>query len=246
MLVKLPSFSVCAAAGRKNTSVLDVLRAHLAGLVLGRVLPERGRLGRAGSRARRASRAWPAPSRISFELAEPTAGFCPTQNMPLHAAVEHLQHHRVVGVVAVDARQIVEAEVVLLGRPRRPTTPSAARPCSGCRSPHTPVSGPVELDELVERRVRLRMGHRDVAGQDVVERRDVGRALDVGVAAQRQDPAAGPPDVAEQQLDDRRGADVLHADGVLGPADRVARSARSARAPSSRTARAPRRGSPPA
>src|SRR5699024_2033123 len=35
------------------------------------------------------------------------------------------------------------------------------------------------------------------------------------------DPAPGPPDVAEQQLEDRRGADVLHADRVLGPADRV-------------------------
>ena len=40
--------------------------------------------------------------------------------------------------------------------------------------------------------------------------------------AQRHDPAARAPDVAEQQLDDRRGPDVLHADRVLGPADRVA------------------------
>ena len=33
--------------------------------------------------------------------------------------------------------------------------------------------------------------------------------------------AAGPADVAEQELDDRRGADDLDADGVLRPADRV-------------------------
>ena len=39
--------------------------------------------------------------------------------------------------------------------------------------------------------------------------------------AQRQDPAARPAHVAQQQLDDRRAADVLHADRVVGPADRV-------------------------
>ena len=37
-------------------------------------------------------------------------------------------------------------------------------------------------------------------------------------------PPPGPADVAEQQLEDRRGADVLDADGVLRPADRVDRS----------------------
>ena len=42
-----------------------------------------------------------------------------------------------------------------------------------------------------------------------------------GVPAQRQDPAARAADVAEQHLQDRRGADVLHADGVLRPADAV-------------------------
>ena len=40
--------------------------------------------------------------------------------------------------------------------------------------------------------------------------------------AQGHDPAAGPADVAEQRLQDRRGPDVLHADRVLGPADGVA------------------------
>ena len=41
------------------------------------------------------------------------------------------------------------------------------------------------------------------------------------MAAQRHDPAARAPHVAEQQLQDRAGADVLHADAVLGPADAV-------------------------
>src|SRR6185437_482462 len=38
---------------------------------------------------------------------------------------------------------------------------------------------------------------------------------------QREDAAAGPADVAEQQLEDGRGADVLRADRVLRPADAV-------------------------
>ena len=73
----------------------------------------------------------------------------------------------------------------------------------------------------------VRVRHRDVAGQQVEQRRDVGGALDRGVPAQRQDAAARAADVAQQQLQDRRGADVLHADGVLGPADRVAERGRA-------------------
>ena len=44
-------------------------------------------------------------------------------------------------------------------------------------------------------------------------------------------PPPGRPMLPEQQLDDRRGADVLDADGVLGPAHRVARAPRCARGP---------------
>ena len=69
--------------------------------------------------------------------------------------------------------------------------------------------------------VLARLRHRQVAGQQVEQRRDVGRALDARVPAQRHDPAAGTAHVAEQQLDDRRAADVLHAGRVVRPADRV-------------------------
>src|SRR2546421_9330874 len=41
------------------------------------------------------------------------------------------------------------------------------------------------------------------------------------MAPEGEDPAPRPPDVAEQELDDRRGADVLDADAVLRPADGV-------------------------
>jgi hypothetical protein len=41
------------------------------------------------------------------------------------------------------------------------------------------------------------------------------------VPAERHHPPTRAPDVAEQQLHDRTGADVLHADAVLRPANRV-------------------------
>ena len=51
-----------------------------------------------------------------------------------------------------------------------------------------------------------------------------------GVAAQGEDAAARPADVAEQQLQDRRRADHLHAGRVLRPADGVADRRRAVRA----------------
>ena len=66
------------------------------------------------------------------------------------------------------------------------------------------------------------VGLRQVGRQHVVQRRDVRAALDAGVAAQRHDAAAGTTDIAKQPLDDRRGADDLHADRVVRPSDRVA------------------------
>ena len=85
------------------------------------------------------------------------------------------------------------------------------------------ASGAAGVDVSAQRELLLaRARHVQVAGQQVVERRDVGRALDRRVAAQREDAAARPADVAEQQLQDRAGADHLHAGRVLRPADRVA------------------------
>ena len=194
-------------------------RADLAGLVLGRVLPERRRLDRLEvAHHQPVELGQREPHQLAVRRAD--GRVLPDAEHALHPAVEHLQHHRVVRVVAVDARQVAEAELVVLGRRVAPPGLQQRHDVRAQIAPHAGV-GPVELDERVERRVRLRVGHRDVPRQDVVQRRDVGRALDVGVAAQRQDAAAGPADVAQQQLHDRRGADVLHADGVLGPADRV-------------------------
>ena len=64
--------------------------------------------------------------------------------------------------------------------------------------------------------------HRQISGQDVVERRNVGRSLNRRMTAQREDAAAGTSDVAEEKLQDRCGANDLHAGRMLRPADRIA------------------------
>ena len=64
-------------------------------------------------------------------------------------------------------------------------------------------------------------GHREIAGKNVVKRRNISRTLDRRVTAQGHDAAAGTPDVAEQQLQNRGGANDLHAFGMLRPSKRV-------------------------
>ena len=71
-------------------------------------------------------------------------------------------------------------------------------------------------------RVRLRQ----VGGQHVIQRRNIRAALDAAVTTQRHNATARPSDIAQQALDDRRGTDDLHAEGVMRPAYRVADRAR--------------------
>src|SRR5206468_4635601 len=54
-----------------------------------------------------------------------------------------------------------------------------------------------------------------VAGEHVVEGPEVRRALDVRVTTQGDDTAAGPADVAEEDLEEGEGADLLDAVGRL-------------------------------
>ena len=68
--------------------------------------------------------------------------------------------------------------------------------------------------------------HRQVPGQLVVEQLEVGGALHVGVAPERDHAAARPPDVAEEELEHAERADVLDAGGVLGEVERVGDGAR--------------------
>ena len=232
VLVKVPFFSTWVAAGRKKTSVRDVGRRDLAALDLGRVVPEGGRLDLdevahhepVEAAQRRA---------VVAAVGGPDRRVLAHDEQALDRPVDHPRQRRVVGVVAGQRAAGGRSRSRSRPSPRRPTTPSAAR---RCRRPCWPSSRPAASSaRCTPASVACASagGHRQVAGQDVVERRDVGRALDRRVAAQGQDPAARAADVAQQQLDDRGGADVLHADRVLGPADGVAEARSCARGPSS-------------
>ena len=163
--------------------------------------------------------------RCSRALADPTAGFSPSRKNP-RTLPSSMSDGRLVGrVVARDAGQVVEAPVVV-GRGRlAPPGLEQADEVGVHVAPEAALLG-VLLEVGGQVRVALGVGHGDVAGQQVVQGRDVGGALDGGVAAQGHDPAAGPADVAQQQLEDGRGADVLGPDRVLGPADRVGEAGR--------------------
>ena len=61
--------------------------------------------------------------------------------------------------------------------------------------------------------------HRQIAGHLVRQQPDVGKSLNVGVAAQRIHAAARNADVAKQKLNHRHRANVLRADRMLRPAE---------------------------
>ena len=64
-----------------------------------------------------------------------------------------------------------------------------------------------------------RQGH--VAREHLGQEAEITEALNVGMAAQGIDPAATEADIAQQQLDHGHDANVLHADRVMRPAQRV-------------------------
>ena len=220
VLVKWPSFSMCAAAGMRKTSVWISSVTSSPDLTSGESSQKRA--DSTSARSRTTSHLSPASARrCSPECWEPTAGFWPITNIPSTLAVAGAQHRREVGVVAGDLRQVGEAVVVL--RRRVGPEPGLQQRDDVLVEVAPPAARRAALlDVALEREVALGdLGHRQVAGEQVVERGDVARALDRGVAAHRHDAAARAPDVAEQQLDDRAGADHLHAEAVLRPADAV-------------------------
>ena len=154
---------------------------------------------------------------------------------PVHAEGEeafHLAFVHVVpvldpGVLAIDLGQVVEGEIVLLGRRRsvhrlqerhrelRRVRPVVERlPLAGLRwlRRHAVQIG---LQVLVRRR-----RHLEIAGKDVEDPGHVGRALNVGVSAQRIHATAGASDVAHQQLQHRSGADDLRAEACAASSRR--------------------------
>src|SRR6266699_6098337 len=64
------------------------------------------------------------------------------------------------------------------------------------------------------------MGH--IAVDAMVERWDIGRALDRGMPAQGHDPGAGSADVPQEELEQGAAANHLRTVGVLGPPHGIA------------------------
>ena len=232
MLVKLPSFSVCAAAGRKNTSVpMSSVRNSpdsISGPSFHQVALSMSEKSRTTSQSR-----WAIPRRCILRVGRADRRVLPHEEVAATGAVQ-LPEHRLVGaVVPGESRQVVEAEVVVGGGG---ITEVRLQQADGVRLDLGPEA--LDLRVVAEERgqVLVVMGHRhgEVPGQQVEQRRDVGRALDRRVAAQGEDAAAGAADVAEEGLEDRRGADVLHPHRVLRPSDRVGEGRRAIAAPSSR------------
>ena len=131
-------------------------------------------------------------------------------------------------VLAIDLRQVVKGQVVLLLR--RVAVQRFQKRHHELRRVR-PVVERIPLGWLRRRRRRAfqirrqigigRLRHLQIAREDVEDAAHVGRALNVRVAAQRVDAAARSPDVAEQQLQHRRRANDLRAERVLRPADGV-------------------------
>ena len=139
----------------------------------------------------------------------------------LHLPVGHLAHRGEVRVVTGEVGEILEAETVLLGGVLAVPGLEQGDRVLGQLAPPAEVRD-VAGEVLLEVLGVLRLRHRQVAGEHVVQRGDVRRTLDGGVAAEREDPPSRSADVPQEELEDAGRADVLHAHRVVRPADRVA------------------------
>ena len=172
-----------------------------------------------------------------FELAEPDLGqvgvdrahqrVLPEDEPPLHHPRRHRQRHRLRRHVTGQLRQELVAVLVLRRRIR--AIPGLQQAHDVFRHVVPPARRRRLGLEIRGQRVVMveYVGLRQVGRQHVVQRRDVGAALDARMSPQRHDAAAGPPHVAEQRLHDRGGADDLHAHRGMRPADRVADGTRA-------------------
>ncbi len=209
--------------GRRQEEHLGAaLGGHdLAGGHLGRVLPEGRALNKEQVTHHQPVEVGHAqPLRPAMRRADRRV--LPDQEVALYLAVDHVQHLPVRAVVAGHPRQVAVAVVVLRGGCVAPVRLEQAHGVRFRIAPEPLLPWMADaVDPLPEGLVLGVEGHRQVARQQVEQRGDVGRALDVGVPPHRHDAATGPADVAEQELDDRAGADVLDPDAVLGPAHRI-------------------------
>ena len=208
--------------GQEEHLGVDVLGIELPGLDLGAVLPPGGGFDEA-----EVAHNHPLQVAHRHALHAPVGRahgrVLPEQEVAVDAVVEHAHRGLVRAVGAVDARQIVEGEVVVSGGRIAPPGLEQAGGVGAAVGPVALVGlgGADGGDVVVEGVVDSGAGHRQVAGQQVEQGRDVGRSLDRRVPAQGHDSAARATHIAQQELEDRGGADELCAEAVLGPADRV-------------------------
>ncbi len=143
----------------------------------------------------------------------------------LDLAVAHGEKQWIIGVVAIWWQLLQPLVAPLVLRGRFVAKPGLEQAHHVLRRIVPPAGGRRDHFEIAAERVFGFLRDIKITGEQVVQRRDVRRALDGGMAAQREDAAAGPPNVAQQRLENGSGADVLHADSVLGPAEGVAEGA---------------------
>ena len=173
MLVRLPSFSGAAAAGMKNTSVLISAGGGPLGSFFQKTALSVSNQSSTTSQSRLRS-----PARWRPRVGPAAGGVLAEEEVALHLALGHAIEVRQLRVVAVDPRQPGEAEVVLR---RRGVAVPGLEQADDELAEVGPVAGgqPLVLDVGVERLVLLVGGRlRQVAGQHVVQGREVGRALD--------------------------------------------------------------------
>ncbi len=151
----------------------DVRGCQLAGLDLRAVLPPRRRLDQVEVADHE-------PVQLGHPQAlHPRVGRADGRVLPkeevAHAPAVHLVHDGLVGgVVAGDPREVVEPVVVLGGGRGTPVGLEQAHRVGPHVRPEAGV-GPVGPDEVVERLVLVCVRHRDVAGQQVEQGRDIAK-----------------------------------------------------------------------
>ena len=180
---RVPSFSAAMADGRKKTSVPISSRRQLAALhdagLSARNSPSRS----SRNRAPPATPAAPGRARTRSELHRADHGVLAEHELALHHAFDHRQRHRQLRMVAGQLRQVVVAEFIVRLRVcaipgLQQAEPCISASCSTSRSARVSVSR--NSSSVCVRMERI--GLRQVGRQHVVERRDVGAALDAGSA----------------------------------------------------------------
>jgi hypothetical protein len=191
--VKLPFFPVTAAAGKKNTSVPIVP-----------VLTLRARARVSLSKAQRfpiGKNHVHEPFKIAQSFAletrirRPIDWVWPTAKVAFNVTVRHVDRGGYVRGITSHFRKVAEAEIIIgsggiavPGFEKRDYVLRKLRPPA--------CAGGVAFDIFGNRCIDTCFRHRQIGGQKIEQRGDVGRALNRGVTAQSQNAAAEAADVA--------------------------------------------------